>query len=67
MKNPATIFEQLSEIKNLYNTATKKIDEEDLIAVVLDAAPKDYQSVLTGKQRCMGNLLTLDDLATAMN
>ena len=66
-ENLATIFEQLSGIQNLYNTATKKVDEEDLITVVLDAAPKDYQLLLTGEQWQMGNLLTLDDLATAMN
>ena len=41
-ENPAVIFEQLSSINNRYNTSTKQIDEEDLIAVVLEVAPKEY-------------------------
>jgi hypothetical protein len=47
--DPVTLFEQLSAIENRYNTASRKIEEEDLIAVVIDAAPKHYQSVLTKK------------------
>ena len=46
MKNgmdPSTLFEQISSVKNKYNTVTKKIDEDDLIALVLDnASPAEY-------------------------
>ena len=34
--DPATLFEQISSIENKYNTATRIIDKEDLIAVVID-------------------------------
>ena len=50
-QDPSTLFEQISAIQNRYNTSTRKIDEEDLIAVILKAAPKDYQAVLTIEQR----------------
>jgi hypothetical protein len=43
--DPATLFEQISAIENKYNTATNKIEEEELIAVVMSAAPKAYVSV----------------------
>jgi hypothetical protein len=36
-----------------------KIDEADLIAVVLDVAPVEYQSVLTAKQSIKKLELTL--------
>jgi hypothetical protein len=38
-QDPASIFEQLSSIKNRYNTKKNSIDEADLIAGILDAAP----------------------------
>jgi hypothetical protein len=62
--DPATLFEQLSAIKNQYNTATRKIEEEDLIAVIVDAAPEQYQSVLTNEQL---QLQDIEDLSKAMN
>jgi hypothetical protein len=65
--DPATLFEQLASIENRYNTVTNKILEEDLVAIVLDAAPMEYQAVLTSEQRARGTLLMLDDLETAMN
>jgi hypothetical protein len=37
--DPAMIFDQLSTIENKYNTLTRMIKKEDIIAVVLDAAP----------------------------
>jgi NurA-like 5'-3' nuclease len=65
--DPATLFEQLNSIENRYNTATRKIEEEDLIAVVIDAAPKQYQLVLTNEQLRSKNFLTMEDLNKAMN
>jgi hypothetical protein len=65
--DPVTLFEQLSAIKNRYNTASRKIEEEDLIAVVIDAAPEQYQLVLTNKQLRLKNALTMEDLDKAMN
>jgi hypothetical protein len=65
-KDPATLFEQICSIENKYNTATKKIDEDDLIAVVLDAAPSEYQALLTSEQRRLGTSLKIDDLEAVM-
>ena len=66
-EDPATIFEQISAIKNRYNTSTKKIDPEELIAVVLDVAPKEYKAVLTSEQRRKGTNLVIEDLSSVMN
>jgi gag-polypeptide of LTR copia-type len=65
--NPATLFERLSTIENQYNMPGKKIEEADLIAVVLDAAPAEYQSVLTAEQQRRGPDLSVADLEDAMN
>jgi hypothetical protein len=48
----------------------KTIDQDDLVDVVLTAAPKDYHAVLTAEQRRKahgGDALTLDDLENIMN
>ena len=66
-ENPATLFEQVSKIENWYNTPTRKLDEQQLIAVVLKAAAESYQSVLMTVQLTKGNGLTMDDLEDAMN
>ena len=70
MKNnqdPKVLFDQLASIENAYNTTTRQIDQDDLIAVVLEKAPKDYKSILTAEQRKQGVNLTLLDLESAMN
>jgi hypothetical protein len=54
-----TLFEQISSIEKKYNTSTSHIEEEDLIAVVLDAAPQEYQSLLTTEQCIKGASITL--------
>jgi hypothetical protein len=65
--NPATIFEQLSVIKNQYCTMKQKIEEEDLIAIVISAAPKFYQTLLATEQLRLGSNIKIDDMRTAMN
>jgi hypothetical protein len=60
--DPAMLFEQISSFKNKYNTLTRQIDQEDLIAVVIDTAPVEYQSVLTNKQLRLQNNITLEVL-----
>jgi hypothetical protein len=37
--NPPGLFEQISAVENRYNKTATKIDEEDLIAVILDVSP----------------------------
>jgi hypothetical protein len=66
-EDPTMLFELISAIQNRYNNASRKIDEEDLIAVILKAAPKDYQVVLTIEQRVKGDKLALADLESTMH
>jgi hypothetical protein len=61
------IFEQISTVENRYTTAMQQIEKEDLIAVVLDPAAKDYQAVLTCGQCTRGISVTLLHLETLMN
>jgi hypothetical protein len=60
-EDPTTLFEQISSIKNKFNMSTRHIEEEDLIAVVLDTAPQEYQSLLTTEQHIKGASITLSD------
>ena len=62
--SPATLFEQLSGIQNRYKK--KNLEDGELIAVVLGAAPQDYLSVLTTEQRIKSNNLKLSHLEEAM-
>jgi hypothetical protein len=49
---PATLFEQISSVENKCNVPTKKkIDPDEVIAVTIDAAPEEYQSLLTSERR----------------
>jgi hypothetical protein len=39
-QEPAVLFEQISAVENRYNSAAgNQVSKEDLIAVILDAAP----------------------------
>jgi hypothetical protein len=38
------------------------IDQDSLIAVIIDVAPQEYQSVLTDMQLRLQNSVTLEDL-----
>jgi Zinc knuckle len=57
----------LSTIKNRYNTMTRRLDDEDKIAVVLSAAPDEYQAMLMNEQWRLGANITTEDLAEVMN
>lgn len=65
-EDPSVLFEQVSAIRNRYDTAAHQIDEEELIAVIMGAAPKEFISVITSEQRARGNQMTLDDLEAVM-
>ena len=65
--DPAILFNQISTIQNQFNTMTQQIQEDELIAIVLATAPKDYQAVLTSEQCIQKTNLTMDDLETVMN
>jgi len=66
-EDPAKLFEQISQVENRYVRAGYALDPADLIAVVMDAAPHEYQAVLTGEQRRLGAKLTMDDMEATMN
>ena len=66
-EDPVKLFEQLSEIKSMYNTNDMTVDEADLIAVVFMVAPEQYQSVIMSVQLEKCDELTLYDLKDSMN
>lgn len=65
-EDPSVIFEQISAIQNKFNYPGSIIPEEELIAVVITAAPTGYVSILTAEQRAKGNSLALSDLEEVM-
>jgi hypothetical protein len=65
-QEPAVMFEMISAVENRYNAASIQVSEEDFIAVILDAAPAEYQAVLTSEQRHRGDQLRKEDLEDAM-
>ena len=46
-EDPVTLFEQLSKIENQFSTTVNKADA---IAIVMDAAPDEYQAILNREQ-----------------
>ena len=46
-EDPVTLFAQLSAMGNQYTALGRMLDKGDLIAVIFDAAPEEYQAVLT--------------------
>ena len=63
--NPATLFETLAAIEDQYESIGK-IEELELIAIVLDVATDDYQAILTAEQSTRGDELTLYDVERVM-
>jgi hypothetical protein len=62
----SALFEQMASIRNRYNQGTYKVSKNDLFAVVMAAAPMEYQAALVAEQRHQGNILTLDHLREVM-
>jgi hypothetical protein len=44
-EDPRTLFNQVASIQTAYNNAARKIDQDDLTAVVLEKAPGKYKSI----------------------
>ncbi len=66
-QDPSVLFDQIiSAIRNRYDTATHQIDEEELMAVVMSAAPEKYTLIITSEQCIKGSKLALDDLEEVM-
>jgi hypothetical protein len=66
-EDPRKLFNQLVSIQSAYNNAARKIDQDDLVAVVLEKAPEKYKSILTAEQRRNGANLALTDLNSCMH
>ena len=62
-QDPAKLFEQLYSIQN---RSKIEIPEDDFVAVILDAASDEYQSVLTNEQTRLKGNLKVKDLEDAM-
>jgi hypothetical protein len=60
-RNLTLLFEKVASIQDQVLAPRLKIDEADLIAVFLDVAPVEYQSVLTAEQSLRKVELTLLD------
>jgi hypothetical protein len=65
--DPAGLFDQISDIKNRYNSAAYKIGEEQLQAAVLEISPDAYHGVLTVDRRAKGDACATENLQEAMN
>ena len=65
--DPGELFEELYRIKNVYETKSNVVEDDDLIPYVLSAAPAKYHAIITSEMRDKGSNLTLDDLEEAMN
>ena len=57
--DPLVLFEQLNKIQEAYASASLTCDENDLIAIVITAAPSKYQPVLAALQLEKGKKLKL--------
>ena len=53
MKNDddPSVIEQISQIQNCFGSAARTIEDGDLFATALAAAPSEYRSVLTTEQQ----------------
>lgn len=65
-ENPDKLIESLSAIENKYNTQTVQINEDDKIAIILEKAPAQYQSILTAELRAKADKVKVKDLHEAM-
>ena len=73
-EDPSTLFEQVAAIENSYAALARqsgssnmiKLADEDVLGVIVDRAPKEYQSVLTTTMIDKGANLTRTDLETVM-
>jgi hypothetical protein len=62
---PSQLFKQLNSIQNQYLGLKRRIEKEELVAVVFEVAPNKYYMVLAVESRIIGSALTLDDLGAA--
>jgi hypothetical protein len=70
-EDAASLFEQIGSVTNRHRSPTgangANVIEEDMTAIILDAAPAEHQAVLTSEQRAKGTTLARAHLEEAMN
>ena len=66
-EDPCSIFEQIAEIKNRFQDASHKVDEDEFVAIVMEKAPERYKTVLTTEQLRLGEAVDLESMSVAMN
>jgi hypothetical protein len=64
--DPSLLFEQLTLIQNQYLGPGKRLDKEELIAIVLDVATEEYCAILTVERKIRSDSLTVEDLESVM-
>jgi hypothetical protein len=65
--DPSILYEQLTSIKNQFLGPSKQLDEDELIAIILDVATEEYHAILTVEQKIKGDALTVNDLERVMS
>jgi hypothetical protein len=60
------LFEKIASVKNRFNCGNSMISDDELMAVVIGAAPVEYQGSLLNEQLNKGNRVKLDDLREVM-
>jgi hypothetical protein len=64
--DPSSLFEQICGMDNRFQRSAIHMTDEEKIATIIMAAPKEYVTLLTSKQRQKGANLKLEDLQEAM-
>jgi hypothetical protein len=64
--DPSLLFERLTSIQNQYLGPGKRLDKEELIAIILDVATEKYRAILTIERKIKGDFLTIEDLERVM-
>ena len=65
-EDPDTLFLQLASIESEFSNKTLKIEQDDLVAVVIEKSPVEYAQAIAAEKRVKQNQLTVDDLQKAM-
>jgi gag-polypeptide of LTR copia-type len=63
---PTQMFKELNGIKARYGKLRIKVNDDDLMATAVVAAPQDYKGVLASEQRRLGAKCKLADLCECM-
>jgi hypothetical protein len=65
-EDPRELFENLAGIEMRFNTATYPIPQDEVMAVVIQKAPEEYNGAINMEMRSKGDKLTMEDLPNTM-